>query len=145
METVQYRPGPSRPAADGECLFWENKDFQSEKRKIFSLKERFSWWIEWLAFYFYFIEKILYLKLKIYRKSVINYNVKSTWARNPTLDLISYHRIAARSCFQRKFFSNRWTQRDYFGLTSSKALYKRLVAVNNWVAISCFSPNKFSW
>ena len=26
----------------------------------------------------------------------------------------------------------------------SKALYKRLVAVNNWVAIVCFSPNKFS-
>ena len=37
-----------------ECLFWENKDFQSEERKIFSLKERFSWWIEWLAPYFYF-------------------------------------------------------------------------------------------
>ena len=62
METVQYRPGPSRPAADGECLFWENKDFQSEERKIFRLKEGFSWWIEWLAFYiflFYTIDFIL--------------------------------------------------------------------------------------
>ena len=31
-----------------------------------------------------------------------------------------------------------------FGLTSGKALYRRLVAVYNWVAISFFSPNKFS-
>ena len=31
-----------------------------------------------------------------------------------------------------------------FGLTTSKAVYRRLVAVNNWVAISFFSPNKFS-
>ena len=32
-----------------------------------------------------------YIETKIYRKSVINYNVKSTRARNQNLDLISYH------------------------------------------------------
>ena len=135
----QFNTGPARAGR----LLTVNVCFG--KTKIFSpRRERFSGWkndflggLNGLHYTF------LYNRLYTWKSIEISYKLQCQVYTNTKSklgsDIISYN----RSGFPRKFFSNRWTQRDYFGLASSKALCKRLAAVNNWVAISCFSPNKF--